>query len=113
MAKETQATLGTYLRAKREAAGLTLRELEQLTGISNGYLAKLENDQKDNPSAEKLQRLAEVLEVDASELLAFIGVEPSSSLPPARIYFRRKYGMDSTDAEALARLVEEYTSKDT
>ncbi len=44
-------------------------------------------DQNDNPSAEKLQRLAEVLELDPAELLAYIGVQPS--LPEPRLYSSR------------------------
>ena len=89
-----------------------MRELERLTGVANSYLTKLELNQKTNPSAEILQKLADALELDASELLAFIGVKPAGTLPPARIYFRKKYGLSEADAAEAARLIERYTTKD-
>jgi transcriptional regulator with XRE-family HTH domain len=101
-------TLGARLRTARLEAGLTVRELARLAGMNHSYLVKLETDQKDNPSAEKLQRLAEVLEIDASEMLSYIGVEPASTLPPATMYFRRKYGMNERDAEEIANIVDKF-----
>jgi transcriptional regulator with XRE-family HTH domain len=103
----TGHTLGAYLRAARTAAGLTGHELARLAGINQSYLVKLENDQNVNPSAEKLQRLAEALDIDLAELLTFVGVKPSSVLPPADIYFRKRYGMSEADARAAAELIEE------
>ena len=52
-------SLGVYLRTARTRAGLTVRELARLASIGHSYLVKLENDQKDNPSADVLQRLAD------------------------------------------------------
>ena len=104
-------TLGEYLRAARKKANLSIRQLGNLSGVSHGYLVKLELGQMDNPSAEHLARLAEVLEVDVSELLAFIGIEPSTTLPPPRVYFRRKYGLSDTDAKELTQIIEDYTTK--
>ena len=99
--------LGDYLRAARTRAGLSVRELERLTGVANGYLTKLETGFKANPSAEVLIKLADALELDTSELLAFIGVKPSSVLPPADIYFRKRYGMTEEQARQAAELIEE------
>lgn len=65
----------------------------------------------DNPSAAVLQKLADALELDASELLTFIGVGPSSTLPSPRVYFRRKFGMTDQEAARLARLITDYTIK--
>lgn len=111
MATKQPKTLGTRLRASRLKAGLSIRQLARLADINHSYLVKLETDQNDNPSAAHLQRLADVLEIDASDLLAFIGVEPSSALPPPRVYFRRKFGLSSAEAARLSRLIEEYTTK--
>lgn len=99
--------LGDYLRAARTRAGLSVRELERLTGVANGYLTKLETGFKTNPSAEVLIKLADALELDTSELLAFIGVKPSSVLPPADIYFRKRYDMTEDQARQAAKLIEE------
>jgi transcriptional regulator with XRE-family HTH domain len=104
-------TLGDRLRAARAEAGLSIRELARLAGINYSYLSKLESDQNDNPSADKLQRLAGVLDIDPAELLGYIGVEPSGTLPPPRVYFRRKYGVSEQDAEELSRIIESYTKQ--
>ena len=103
--------LGAYLREARTHAGLSIRELARLAGINHSYLVKLETDQKDNPSADVLQRLAEALELDPTEILGFIGIAPSSLLPPARVYYRKKYGLSEADARRAAALIEQYTKK--
>lgn len=111
MTTRKQPTLGERLRAARTEAGLSVRELARLAGINYSYYFKLETDQNDNPAADKLQRLAEVLELDPAELLSYIGLEPSSTLPPARVYFRRKYGMSEDDAEEIAKIVEQFRNE--
>ncbi|MGH3191128.1 MAG: helix-turn-helix domain-containing protein [Streptosporangiaceae bacterium] len=111
MATKEPQTLGAYLRAARRDAGLSIRQLARAAEINHSYLVKLETDQNDNPSAAHLQRLADVLEIDASDLLAFIGVEPSSTLPSPRVYFRRKFGLSDTEAARLSRLIAEHTNK--
>jgi transcriptional regulator with XRE-family HTH domain len=102
-------SLGARLRRARAAAGLSVRQLAAQTGITHGYIVKLENDQKENPAADKLMRLAGALDVDEAELLAYIGVKPT--LPEPRAYFRRKLGVNAEDAEVLAQLVEHYQAE--
>jgi transcriptional regulator with XRE-family HTH domain len=105
------ASLGTFLKEARARAGLSIRDLERVSGVANSYLTKLELNQKTNPSADILQRLADALDLDASELLAFIGVKPASTLPAARTYFRRKYGVNAKEADVLTRLVEDHVNR--
>lgn len=109
MTTHQRQTLGEVLRAARHATELSVRQVARAAGIHHSYLTKLENDQIDSPSASYLQRLADVLELDASELLGFIGVEPASTLPSPRIYFRRKFGMTDAEAASLSRLIAQYT----
>lgn len=107
----TTNELGHYLRAHREAAGLTIRHLASIIGMNHGYLVRLESGEKTNPSADVLHKLADALELDPAEVLAFIGITSSSTLPPARVYFRKKYGLSEADARQVAKLIEQYTSK--
>jgi len=104
----TTNALGQYLRAHREAAGLSVRQLASRVGVDHGYLVRLEGGQKSNPSADLLYRLAETLELDNTQLLSFIGIKPSTSLPSAPVYFRHKYGMNPADAKRLAQLVDNF-----
>jgi DNA-binding Xre family transcriptional regulator len=49
------------LRQAREAAGITLTELEARTGIRKSALSRLENSKAPNPTLASLQRYAEAL----------------------------------------------------
>ena len=50
----------TVLKAAREAAGISLREFEEATGISRGNLSRLENGTT-NPTIGTLRRYAKAL----------------------------------------------------
>lgn len=47
------------LRATRQRLNLTLRDVEEATGISNAYLSQLERGVIDNPSMKKIQQLSD------------------------------------------------------
>lgn len=99
-----EPTLGQVVKAGREQAGLSIRECAKLVGLHYSNLSRLEAGEHDRPTAETLQRLADVLELDAATLLAFIGVKPA--LPEPKIYFRRAYGMSETEAAEAAAIIE-------
>lgn len=60
---------GDYLRSQRRLARLTLRELSDLTNISNPYLSQLERGMH-APSVRVIKSLAEALNLSAESLLA-------------------------------------------
>ena len=66
-------TLGKYLRSLREAAGLTLRAVEEKTGVSNAFLSQLESGKVKQPSPITLYRLAEVYGVAYGTLMEYAG----------------------------------------
>ena len=49
------------LKAAREAKGLSLDDLTELTGMDRSALSKLENGQRANPTVETLVRYAEAV----------------------------------------------------
>lgn len=51
-------TLGAYLKTLRGASGLSLREVEDATEVSNAYLSQLENEKIAKPSPHILHKLA-------------------------------------------------------
>ena len=67
-------SLGSTLRQSRELATLTLREVEEVTGISNAYLSQLENDKIKRPSASVLYKLASVYKIELDTLLVAAGI---------------------------------------
>lgn len=67
-------SLGSTLREARELISLTLRQVEEATGISNAYLSQLENDKIKKPSANVLYKLASIYRVDMNSLLRATGI---------------------------------------
>ena len=60
---------GTYLRAQRHLAQLSLRQLAELTKVSNPYLSQIERGLH-QPSIAIIKSLAEALKLSTSDLLA-------------------------------------------
>jgi DNA-binding XRE family transcriptional regulator len=54
-------TLLMQLKAAREAKGLSLADLTEMTGMDRSALSKLENGQRANPTIETLVRYAEAV----------------------------------------------------
>ncbi|HSV67555.1 MAG TPA: helix-turn-helix transcriptional regulator [Mycobacteriales bacterium] len=103
------ASLGAVIRAHREAAGYSIRQLAAMAGMHYSYLARLENGDNDRPTADVLQRLSEALEIDADELLRFIGVKPT--LPAPRTYYRRAYRLTDEEAAEADRRMQEFIAE--
>ena len=67
-------SLGKTLKEARELIPLTLRQVEEATGISNAYLSQLENDKIKKPSANVLYKLASIYNIELNNLLAASGI---------------------------------------
>ena len=66
------------LRADREKAGLTVRQLADLSGISFSYITKIETERAGKGiSPDLVSKLAEVLQNDVLDYLFLSGVVPS------------------------------------
>jgi transcriptional regulator with XRE-family HTH domain len=110
MSSKEITSLAAYLRDKREAAGLSQRQLAAMAHVDHSYLAKLESGKiSTRPNPEHLQRLCDALGVDLAEAMALLGIR--SSLPEPRVYFRRAYGASADEAEIMAQLIDEYRVK--
>jgi transcriptional regulator with XRE-family HTH domain len=60
--------VGEVLRARRLAAGLTLRDVSAKARVSLGYISEIERGQKE-PSSELLAALTTALDVPLSQVL--------------------------------------------
>lgn len=67
-------TLGQTLKDARELIPMTLRQVEDATGISNAYNSQLENDKIKKPSAHVLYKLSNLYKIDLKELLLSAGL---------------------------------------
>jgi transcriptional regulator with XRE-family HTH domain len=67
------SSIGTFIRAQREQARISMRQLSQAAGVSNPYLSQIERGLR-KPSADILQQLAKGLRISAEALYAQAGI---------------------------------------
>jgi transcriptional regulator with XRE-family HTH domain len=65
--------LGAFIRERRKQANLSLRQLAEMTSLSNPYLSQIERGLH-QPSVRVLKALSEALNVSAETLLAQAGL---------------------------------------
>ena len=66
--------LGAFIRAQRQLANLSLRQMSEVAHVSNPYLSQLERGLHE-PSVRVLQSIAKALNVSADTLLAQAGLD--------------------------------------
>ena len=76
---QTEA-LGAFIRAQRQLADLSLREMATMTQVSNAYLSQVERGLH-QPSVRVLSAIAQALRVSPDELLAEAGLRGSTEKP--------------------------------
>jgi len=73
MTRKKTKTFGQMLREKRIAKGFSLRKFAELVGVSPTYLSQVEQDNVDPPTADRVKRMAELLEENVDEWTALAG----------------------------------------
>ena len=70
--------LGEFIKAQRELANLSLRQLSEIAKVSNPYLSQVERGMY-KPSADVLKSIAEALHISAETMFAQAGLlDPES-----------------------------------
>ena len=85
---EAKKQFGEYLRSLRDKAGHSLRQVEELSGISHAYIASVESGRRNSPSYEKLERLAAAYSVSIEQMAEKAGFKQrgkSPAISPERI----------------------------
>lgn len=75
--------IGGFIRAQREAAQVSVRQLAEKAGVSNPYLSQIERGLR-RPSAEVLNQIAKALRVSAEVLYVRAGILDRSDASPVR-----------------------------
>ncbi|MBA0046061.1 helix-turn-helix transcriptional regulator [Mycobacterium sp. NPDC050853] len=75
--------IGGFIRAQREAAQVSVRQLAEKAGVSNPYLSQIERGLR-KPSAEVLNQIAKALRVSAEVLYVRAGILDRSDASPVR-----------------------------
>ena len=74
--------LGAFIREQRKRANLSLRQLAQMTSLSNPYLSQVERGLH-QPSVRVLKAISDALNVSAETLLAQAGLIDAMAAAPA------------------------------
>ncbi|MBI5886160.1 MAG: helix-turn-helix transcriptional regulator [Deltaproteobacteria bacterium] len=93
-------TIGEFLREKRKECGLSSRDIWESTGISYGYITRIERDES-NPTLEVLARLLKALDVEWDEFLLATGY-----MKPRKKGNEKKPTYDLADDETPTRAQE-------
>ena len=72
---EMSTKFGKYIKRLRKDSGLTLRDVERLTGISNPYICQLENGKRGIPGVHTLEKLSIAYHVSIARLLTEAGIK--------------------------------------
>jgi HTH-type transcriptional regulator, competence development regulator len=67
---------GPLLREARIAKGYSLRKFAELVGVSPTYLSQVEQENVMPPTADRVKRMADLLEESADEWIALAGRVP-------------------------------------
>jgi transcriptional regulator with XRE-family HTH domain len=71
--------LGAYIRAQRQLADLSLRQLAEMSQVSNAYLSQVERGLH-QPSLKVLRAIADALNLSGESVLAQAGlIEPEAA----------------------------------
>jgi transcriptional regulator with XRE-family HTH domain len=79
--------LGGFIRAQRQLAKLSLREMAAMTSVSNAYLSQVERGLH-QPSLKVLHAIADALQLSTEQLLSQAGwvtAAPGEAAPPAAV----------------------------
>ena len=91
------SAFGTRLRRLREAKKLTLQQVADAVGCTKAYIWELEMKDGQRPTAERVQKIAQVLGVKMEDVMG-TPMEQAPDASPEDVIFFREYG-EMTDEE--------------
>jgi transcriptional regulator with XRE-family HTH domain len=83
--------LGSLLKQKRVAAGLSTRSLASKAGIDDSTVVRLEQGRRETPRPDVLTKLAGALHLNLADVFALAGYAVPQELPTLPAYLRVKY----------------------
>jgi transcriptional regulator with XRE-family HTH domain len=102
--------LGAFIRAQRQLANLSLRQMADLAHVSNPYLSQLERGLHE-PSVRVLQSIARALNVSAETLLTHAGIDDddaAAELPDPESAIRADDRLSDDQKQALLSVYRSY-----
>lgn len=103
--------LGDNIRAFRKEKGLSLNKLAKLVGMSPSYLSDLENNKSINPSMEKLNKLAEVLEVKIEDFYKSEPDELDKLEEDMKVLYSKVKKLSKNDRKKILDIIEQFENE--
>lgn len=97
--------LGDKIHTLRKQKKLSLEQLAELTGSSKSYIWELENKDDPKPSAEKIGKIAAVLDVTTDFLLTESVITPDETVLDDA-FFRKFKAMSEPDKRKIRKILD-------
>ena len=91
MDEQQAKNLGSVLKERREALGLSLKKLGDKVGLPDVTILRFEHGEYAAPAPDKLARVAEALGLSLADVYALADYAVPSDLPSFTPYLRTKY----------------------
>ena len=88
---EQAARLGQLIRARREQAGMTIRDLADDADMNFATVSRIEQGKFATPGHDKLARIAQALALNTADVFALADYTVPADLPSFEPYLRSKY----------------------
>ena len=114
MASDPDSPLGAFIRRQREMQAMSVRQLAQLSGISNPYLSQIERGLRE-PSEQVLDAIAQQLELSAEALQehgARRGHDDDAAEPAVVAAIRVDPALSNRQRRALLEVYDSFTGRD-
>ena len=99
--------IGPFIRAQREAAEVSIRQLAERAGVSNPYLSQIERGLR-KPSAEVLSQIARGLRLSAEVLYSRAGILELREGSPVRDAILTAPDLTERQREVLVEIYESF-----
>src|SRR3954469_293825 len=117
--QDQRGRFGAFVRGRREAKEIGLREMAKMIGVSPTYLSKIERDEFAPPAEDRVRAIAKIIECDADDLLAR-GGRVSSDITdiikrqpvPLTALLRTTKGLSAEDIARLTRTAQQTTKQE-
>ena len=104
-------TLGRYLSWARAQQGLSIRQLEALSGVRRSAIVRLEQNEVEQPSADSLVRIAQTLELNETDVLLLAGITVPKQNASLDVMLRTEYNLSGDAVREAKRDIEAIVAK--
>lgn len=104
---ETQSKkLGELIARARTRRGMSTRQLATRVGVAYGWISGVEAGRFREPAANRVARIAEVLDIEPSRIDRLTKGSIAGGLPGMRTYFRAKYDLTPDQIGQIERYID-------